>query len=273
MRRLRNLLKRSVREVMNKSPLILKKSVDLREGVKAMYSNSISHLLVEFDDRSFGVVSEKDVIFRLVSRSAWRVNVSSLHLSSVSSQPVITIPSDAEIEEAVRVMLREGIGLLPVISEGRIVGVLTKQDILASLISEDVPMETEMVINRRPLSSGPQERLINYLVLLSKNRLSSVPILEHVKFLGLVTDLDAMYALYRVYELVPWELRRERVTRIIMRDVMRHTFEVIGPDVTISDVCEKFSKGAKAILLIQNQEFNGLIAKSDILEYLLSKVG
>lgn len=272
MRKIKELLKKPVKEFMTRDLLILEKSISLREGIKVMYNNSISHLLVEFDKGSFGVVSEKDVIFRLMSKSAWRVDASSLHLSSVSSQPAITVSPDTKIEEAARIMLRERIGVLPVISEDRAVGVVTKQDILKVLSSVDAPLEVELIINRRPLSSGPQERLTNYLFLLSKNRISSVPVMEHLKVLGLVTDLDAMYALYRVYELVPWEMRRERARRIVMRDVMRHDFEVIMPEAYLSDLCERFCKGAKALLSVQNQEFNGLIAKTDVVEYLLSKV-
>jgi CBS domain-containing protein len=47
----------------------------------------------------------------------------------MSSPPIIISP-DAEIEEAARLLAEKSIGCLPVIEEGKLVGLLTETDVL-----------------------------------------------------------------------------------------------------------------------------------------------
>jgi len=49
------------------------------------------------------------------------------------SSPVIAIDEDADISEAASLMLREGIARLPVLREGKLIGIVTRADIVNGL--------------------------------------------------------------------------------------------------------------------------------------------
>lgn len=263
------LSKRPVSELMKKNLVVLDKSTPLSEAIKEMYSRSISHILVKQRDEIIGVISEKDIIFKLISRNSWKINVSSLHVSSAMSQPLIYVSPNTEIVNAVKIMLR-GIGILPVKRGKNVLGVVTKEDVVSALKFEEERLD--FVMNRRPIISSPNERLINYLVKIAKNRISSIPVVEYGKLLGLVTDLEAMYAVYRIYKLASWNVREERSKRILMKDVMKRRPSFVSLDAPLNEVCRKLAEGVKSVLVTQDDVLVGLISKTDVLEYMLGIV-
>ncbi len=49
------------------------------------------------------------------------------------SYPIITIDADDTIEEAARIMLREGIARLPVTRDAQLAGIVTRADIIEGI--------------------------------------------------------------------------------------------------------------------------------------------
>lgn len=66
---------------------------------------------------------------------------------SIAKRPPIVIDSKATIADAARLMAERRIGFLPVLSSGRLVGVVSERDIvkaIASGVSPDTPVESIM---------------------------------------------------------------------------------------------------------------------------------
>lgn len=66
---------------------------------------------------------------------------------SIAKRPPIVIDSKATIADAARLMAERRIGFLPVLSSGRLVGVVSERDIVkavASGVSPDTPVESIM---------------------------------------------------------------------------------------------------------------------------------
>jgi CBS domain-containing protein len=60
-----------------------------------------------------------------------------MRVSDVMNRDVATVSSDASLVEAAGVMRTRNIGLLPVVEEGKVVGVLTDRDIVIRSVYED----------------------------------------------------------------------------------------------------------------------------------------
>jgi CBS domain-containing protein len=58
-------------------------------------------------------------------------------VSDVMSSPVLSVESDAELLEAARVMLEDKVGSLPVVEQGRLVGIVTETDLLRQICRAD----------------------------------------------------------------------------------------------------------------------------------------
>jgi CBS domain-containing protein len=62
-----------------------------------------------------------------------------LLVKEVMSEPVITVDPDATVRHAARLMVEHKIGCLPVVSEGRLQGLLTETDVLRYVADAKTP--------------------------------------------------------------------------------------------------------------------------------------
>ena len=86
--------------------------------------------------RVVGVVSQRD-LFRAALGAALAFGIRrpqelmrSLEIRDVMSAPAVTVGPGALVQEAARTMAEKKIGCLPVVEAGRLVGILTENDVL-----------------------------------------------------------------------------------------------------------------------------------------------
>lgn len=82
-----------------------------------------------------GIVSDKDLIdaapSQATSLSVWEMNylLSKITIKDIMTKDVITINEDTPIEQAARIMADNKIGGLPVLRDGKVVGMITETDL------------------------------------------------------------------------------------------------------------------------------------------------
>ncbi len=87
------------------------------------------------DGKMLGIVSERDLLNAspspVTTLSVWEMNylISKVTVKNVMTKKVITVDRDTPIEEAARIMADKKIGGLPVVSEGKVVGIITETDL------------------------------------------------------------------------------------------------------------------------------------------------
>lgn len=88
------------------------------------------------ESEPLGVVSYSDLIGVLGTIRPTVKDSVSLQITDIMSKEVITISSDAGIEDAANLMLRADISGLLVLEDGKPVGVITKTDICRMVAAE-----------------------------------------------------------------------------------------------------------------------------------------
>ncbi len=108
--------------------------LDARE---AMTKARIRHLLVtEPSGELVGMVTDRDIRLALPSPattlSVWEMNylLSKLSVGEIMTKTLITVGPDRDAREAARLLVEHRIGALPVVEDGRLVGILTETDLL-----------------------------------------------------------------------------------------------------------------------------------------------
>jgi len=59
-----------------------------------------------------------------------------LQASEIMTEDVITIHKDAKIEDAASLMINNNVKLLPVVENGKIIGVVSRMDIIKTLMED-----------------------------------------------------------------------------------------------------------------------------------------
>ena len=125
-----------VSEWMTPAPITVTPSVPIPKVQELMVHRRIRHLPVVEDGRLVGIITDRDV--RTVQPSpATSLAVREMHyllerltVRAVMTRPVVTVAPHESLAEAVRLMLENRIGGLPVTEGERLVGILTEVDLL-----------------------------------------------------------------------------------------------------------------------------------------------
>ncbi|HEY7587478.1 MAG TPA: CBS domain-containing protein [Thermoplasmata archaeon] len=114
-------------EIMSTSPVTISGDATVSEAAVAMRDREIGSLVVLEDGRPAGIVTERDVVTKVAAagRPANRTTV-----REIMSSPLVAVHPHQEVAEAAKVMASRGIRRLPVIKEGKLVGMLTENDII-----------------------------------------------------------------------------------------------------------------------------------------------
>jgi CBS domain-containing protein len=133
-----------VRNVMTADPTTLKRNDKLTLADDIMRLGRVRHLPVVDDDGQTlaGIVTQRDLFRDALAQAlgygkhAQRQLLDSLVVKDVMATEVVTIRPDASLAYAARVLTERKIGCLPVVENGRLVGILTEGDFVA-LIARD----------------------------------------------------------------------------------------------------------------------------------------
>jgi CBS domain-containing membrane protein len=128
-----------VRSIMTRDVTTLKRNDTLTLADDIMHLGRIRHLPVLDDDGQelVGMVSQRDLFRGALARAlgygqrARRKVLGTLVVKEVMSSDVITTSPDTPLVEAARVLVERKIGCLPVLDDGRLVGIITESDFVA----------------------------------------------------------------------------------------------------------------------------------------------
>lgn len=129
-----------VKNKMTANPWTVRADATIPEAIATMKDRHVRHLPVMDAGRVVGVISAGDIDANLPSKAtSLSVNevtylINKLSVAKVMSRDPITIGSDALLEQAAVVMREAKIEMLPVVDDGRLVGVITESDVLDSFI-------------------------------------------------------------------------------------------------------------------------------------------
>lgn len=125
-----------VSERMKHPVLTITKEVPVQEALARMLKDKVRRYpVVDAKGKLIGIVTDSDLMNASPSEattlSVWEVNflLSKITVERVMASKVISVSEDTTIEEAARIMADSRIGGLPVLRDGRLVGIITETDL------------------------------------------------------------------------------------------------------------------------------------------------
>ena len=115
-----------VKEIMIKDVISIHADATVKEAVELMNKNEIGCLIVAKKGEAVGIVTERDVLKRVISKSR---DPEVTKVSEIMSKPLIVGGPDMYVEDATKLMFKKNIKKLPVMENGRLIGLVTLSDI------------------------------------------------------------------------------------------------------------------------------------------------
>ncbi len=130
-----------VRDRMSKHPLTIHADESVSATHRYMEEQKVRHLpVVNKAGEMVGLVAEDDLLkaepSAATSLSVWEIHslLDRVKVRDVMVRDVITTAEDTPIEEAAHLMLDHKIGCLPVMREGKLVGIITESDMFRTFM-------------------------------------------------------------------------------------------------------------------------------------------
>jgi acetoin utilization protein AcuB len=130
-----------------KHPVVTVKPQDsIRHAREIMEQRRINQLPVVVDGRLVGIVTDRDLrdAFPSVFENpggnghggpAAAADPKLIPVEDVMTANVLTLAPDGRVEEAARLMRQQRIGAIPIVAGGRLVGILTRSDVLGAFLA------------------------------------------------------------------------------------------------------------------------------------------
>jgi protein phosphatase len=116
----------TVREVMTAKPLALQEGTTLVEAARAMRNHDVGDVVLLDDDQVTGIVTDRDMTIRAVAEG---MDPNTTVLAQIASKELATVSPDATVDEAVDIMRSRAVRRLPVVEDGRVIGILSLGDL------------------------------------------------------------------------------------------------------------------------------------------------
>jgi acetoin utilization protein AcuB len=120
---------------MTKRPITVSEDTSIDKALKLMRDEKVRRLpVLDKHGKLVGIVSEKDLLYAspspATSLSIYEIPylLSKIRMHSIMTKDVITVTEDTPLEEAARIMADSKIGGLPVMRDGKLVGIITETD-------------------------------------------------------------------------------------------------------------------------------------------------
>lgn len=108
--------------------ILLPPTSTVYEAARAMEEQHIGAVLIGYEHRIRGVLTDRDVALEVVAAG---LDPRTTELADVMAAPVATVPISATVREAVQMMRIRGCRRLPLVEGGRVVGLVTLDGLLA----------------------------------------------------------------------------------------------------------------------------------------------
>ncbi|MCL6090944.1 MAG: CBS domain-containing protein [Candidatus Thermoplasmatota archaeon] len=115
------------RDIMKEYTLMLSAETSAQEAAKIMSNDHVGFVIVQVDNKPHGVVTEWDFINKIIAKD---LDPRKVKLKDIMNTPLMSVDPKTPTDQVTVLMNKHGVRRLPVIENGKLIGVITSRDVL-----------------------------------------------------------------------------------------------------------------------------------------------
>lgn len=119
-----------VREAMVTDLVTISPNTSIYDAAKKMRDGKIGSIIVTKNSKVVGIVTERDLVRRVLAEYR---DPQTISINNIMTTQVITISPEANIADSAHLMRKKGIRRLTVQQEGKLVGIITTNDLIKNM--------------------------------------------------------------------------------------------------------------------------------------------
>ena len=136
---------KTVKDIMSYPVFTIDKDATIQDAARVMADKNIGALTVMEGEELIGIITERDISKRIVAENR---NPSQLKVKEMMHSPIVTAKPAATIYDAFDLMSAGGFRRLPLVEDGKLVGIVTQTDVELALHAQAIE-ETSARTNER----------------------------------------------------------------------------------------------------------------------------
>jgi len=262
-----------LKSFMTLDPITVGPDDSLYRAMQIMAWTVVRHLPVTVADRELvGILSERDVLALRASEPDldWKSTPVS---KAMRSRPQTAAPESYLTEAAAR-FAQSRIGCLPVTEKGKLVGLVTRTDVLAaevqaSMASVRTPLCAGDVMTRAPETVGPDEELDHAVELMTEMGIRHLPVIDgEGRAIGILDERNATGALRGSGRLTNWVAEGANSGALRVHEVMSKRPITIPQHESCASIADLFVQFRASAALVNDSEgaLVGIVSYIDLLQ-------
>ncbi len=130
-----SILDEPVKKFIHKKIVALDAEQTVEKTAKTMREEQIGSVLVTEKDEPVGIVTERDILYRVVAGGK---DPGKLKLMDIMSSPLITVDANSSVKEAIALMVKNQIRRLVVKEDRKIIGVVSQRAVVGDVHKGDI---------------------------------------------------------------------------------------------------------------------------------------
>lgn len=248
------------REIMSTGLLTVDKDCSIEEAMRNMEKHRVSRLLVTEKGVIIGIIAESDVAERLASGRERKLKIDHIHVSSGMKKYLRMAYSEEDVKEVARQMVDYGISSIVIEDKGKIVGIVTKTDIVRTL--EGSEKKIDGFYTKEPAFCNTGDRLVHARKLMLERKVHRLIVTDGGVISGMITDRDMARGL-KTFRQALGKYHHPDLELLLVDQVMSRNPVCVKPESTVGEIVkimiEKRISGVPVVC-----PGHGILTKTDL---------
>ena len=243
----------SVGDVMNRQVATVSLEEKVASAAKIMSDERISCLVVIDCGNVVGIITETDVLRRVGNKSN---DLYRTELSQIMSSPVESASSDLSILQAGKIMGRKHIKRLPIIENGKLVGIVTQTDLVRALTSYGMWRDVSEIMSRNLACVQTDSSVADAAEIMTVRKISCIIVMDGNNVVGILTQKDL---LGRVVAL------QRNPANIRMEEVMSFPVTSVPYNLSVFSASKLMEEmNIRRLVVMNDKRLCGVVTQTDI---------
>ena len=253
-----------IKEIMTKEVIYVDKDEDLKHVLDLMKKHNITKIPVVEDKKLVGIVTDSLIAYKLGSIRKRDISTSRMHASSVTEKEIDIISPDIDVKKILKMVGKPGPTMLPVVEKDKLVGVVTKADLLF-LVDSKKPLNT--IMQRDIHAVSPEDRIVHARRVMIDENVARLPVVDQGKLFGIISDIEIAFAFAKLKKSYSLGRQKHKLDELTVKTVMKSP--VLWTTRTVSaieaaKIMMKYHIGSLPV--IDDDSLVGIVTRTDLLK-------
>jgi CBS domain-containing protein len=252
-----------VKEIMTTKIITVDKDDSLKRVLDLMKKHNITKIPVLEEKKFFGLVTDNVIAYKLGSIRKRGITASRLHASSVTEKDIMIVPPEEEVKNILKSVGEPGPTMLPVVVEGKLLGVVTKADLLPLVKNKN---QLHSIMQKKVHTVNVDDRVVHARHIMITENIARLPVLEEKKLVGIISDIEIAYAFASLKKAFSLGRQKHHLEELLVKDIMRSPVVWSNPSISMYDAAQlMLRENIGALPLIENDKLVGMVTRTDLL--------